>query len=124
VHARVDAQGAPRQLEITPGNYHDNSSAEVLLDGIEAGAVIGDKAYDADWIIDLIESQGMLAVIPSTAMRKEQRDIDKELYKERNVVERFFNRIKHYRGLATRYEKTVESYLAMLLLACIKGWLL
>jgi transposase len=120
----VDAKGRPRQIEITPGNYHDNSSAEALLEDIEAGAVIGDKAYDADWIVDLIEGQGMLAVIPSTATRKEQRDIDKELYKERNVVERFFNRIKHYRGLATRYEKTVESYLAMFLLACVKGWLL
>ena len=124
VHARVDAKGRPRQIELTPGNYHDNSCADALLEGIEAGAIIGDKAYDADWIITLIEGQGMLAVIPSTANRNEQRDIDKELYKERNIVERFFNRIKHYRGLATRYEKTAESYLAMVHLACIKGWLL
>jgi len=95
-----------------------------LLDGIEAGAIIGDKAYDADWILTLVEGQGMLAVIPPTKSRKEPRDYDKELYKERNIVERFFARIKHYRGLATRYEKTVESYLALFHLACVKSCLL
>jgi transposase len=120
----VDAQGRPRQIEVTPGNVHDSECAEILLEGTEAGAVIGDKAYDADRILVLIEGQGSLAVIPPTRNRKQPRDYDKELYKERNAVERFFARIKHYRGLATRYEKTVESYLALFHLACIKSCLL
>jgi transposase len=120
----VDTQGKPRQIEITPGNFHDSECAEALLEGVEAGAIIGDKAYDADRILLLVEGQGMLAVIPPTKSRKEPRDYDKELYKERNGVERFFNRIKHYRGLATRYEKTAESYLALFHLACIKSCLL
>lgn len=71
----------------------------------------------------LIESRGSLAVIPSKSNRKVAREHDKELYKERNHVERFFNRIKQYRGLATRYEKTAASYLAMLHLACVRLWL-
>lgn len=109
---------------MTPGNIHDCSKAEALLTGIEVGAVIADKGYDSDEVVLLIESQGALAVIPPKANRKVSRDYDKELYKERNHVERFFNRIKQYRGLATRYEKTATSYLAMLLVACIKLWLL
>jgi transposase len=120
----VDAQGKPRQIEVVPGNLHDSECAEELLEGVEAGAILGDKAFDADRIIVLIEGQGMLAVIPPTKNRKEQREYDKELYKERNIVERFFAHIKHYRGLATRYEKTVESYLALFQLACIKSCLL
>lgn len=71
----------------------------------------------------LIESRGALAVIPSKSNRKLPREHDQELYKERNHVERFFNRIKQYRGLATRYEKTAASYLAMLHLACVRLWL-
>ena len=114
----MDAQGKPRQIEITPGNFHDSQCADALIEGVEAGAIIADKAYDADRILVLVEGQGMLAVIEPTKSRKEPRDYDKELYKERNVVERFFARIKHYRGLATRYEKTAESYLALVQLAC------
>ena len=120
----MDAQGKPRQIELTPGNRHDSECAEALLDGVEAGAIIGDKAYDANRILTFIGEQGMLAVIPPIKSRKEQRTYDKELYKERNLVERFFARIKHYRGLATRYEKTAESYLALFHLACVKACLL
>lgn len=95
-----------------------------MLEDVLAGAIIADKAYDADWIMNLIEGQGMLAVIPSTRNRREQRDYDKQLYKERNVVERFFAKLKHYRGLATRYEKTAVSFLGLLHLSCIKSFLL
>lgn len=96
----------------------------MLLANIEAGAIIGDKGYDSDEVVLLIEAQGALAVIPPKCNRKILRDYDKDLYKERNHVERFFNRIKQYRGLATRYEKTATSYLAMVHLACTRLWLL
>jgi transposase len=95
----------------------------VLLADVEAAVVIADKGYDSDAILELIGSRGALAVIPPTRSRKLRRRYDRALYKERNHVERFFNRIKQYRGLATRYEKTAGSYLAMLHLACLRLWL-
>lgn len=94
-----------------------------MIESADAGAIICDKGYDSDEIVMLIESKGSLAVIPSKSNRKIAREHDKGLYKERNHVERFFNRIKQYRGLATRYEKTAASYLAMLHLACFRLWL-
>lgn len=108
---------------MTPGNIHDCSQAPALIEKAEAGAIIGDKGYDSDQVVMLIESRGTLAVIPSKSNRRVAREHDKELYRERNHVERFFNRIKQYRGLATRYEKTAASYLAMLHLACSRLWL-
>ena len=95
----------------------------MLLATLEAAAVIADKGYDSDAILELVGSYGALAVIPPTRSRKVRRRYDKALYKERNHVERFFCRIKQYRGLATRYEKTAASYLAMLHLACLRLWL-
>jgi transposase len=109
---------------VTPGNIHDCSKAEDLLQNISAEYIIGDKGYDSDSIVRKIEEAGASAVIPPKSNRNAIRDYDKALYKERNHVERFFNRIKQWRGLATRYEKTVESYLAMLHLACVMLWLL
>lgn len=97
--------------------------APLLLANVEAGAVIADKGYDSDAVLELIGSRGALPVIPPTRSRKIRRRYDRALYKERNHVERFFNRIKQYRGLATRYEKTSTSYLAMLHLACLRLWL-
>lgn len=94
-----------------------------MLTNAEAGAILGDKGYDSDAVIALIEGRGMLAVIPAKSNRKNPRDLDVELYKERNQVERFFNRLKQYRGLATRYEKTKTSFLALVQLACVRIWL-
>jgi transposase len=108
---------------VTPGNVHDCAHADALLEHITAKAVIADKGYDSDAVIKKIETAGALSVIPSKSNRTVQRPHDKELYKERNLVERFFNRLKHWRALATRYEKTVESYLAMLHLICARLWL-
>lgn len=95
----------------------------MLLEHITAKAILADKGYDSDAVVEKIEAAGAIAVIPSKSNRKVQRPHDKELYKERNLVERFFNRLKHWRGLATRYEKTAESYLAMVHLACARLWL-
>lgn len=97
--------------------------AGTLLENITADAVIADKAYDSDAVIDKIESAGATAVIPSKSNRKKKRVLSKSLYKERNLVERFFQRLKQWRGLATRYEKTPASYMAMVQLACARMWL-
>ena len=82
-------------------------------------AVIADKGYDADYVVEDIESRGAQAVIPPRSNRKQLRDYDKYLYKERNLVERFFNKLKHFRRIATRYEKTSRNYLAMVTFAAI-----
>lgn len=115
-----------------PGQQHDVKQAQLLLQQYPLSekqrqalmAVLGDKGFDSQDLIDFIESLGAEAVIPPRKGRKQTRDYDRELYKERNKVERFFNRIKHYRRIATRYDKSAISYASFLQLACIMTWLL
>lgn len=97
------------------------SSPDALSDLV---AVLADKGYDSNALLAYIASLSAEAVIPSRKNRRQQREIDRELYKDRNKVERFFNRIKHYRRVATRYEKTGRNYLAMLHLVSAMVWLL
>jgi len=94
-----------------------------LVEGIQAEYWLADKGYDTNWFIELIEQQKAVVVIPPRSNRKVQREYDKQIYKERNLVERFFNRIKNYRRIATRYEKTACSYLGMIFIASILIWL-
>ena len=109
-------------FRLTPGQRHDITQAEPLLKQCtltetqrdELKAVLADKAYDSDAFGAHIESLEAEAVIPSRKGRKEPRLYDSELYKERNKVERFFGRIKHYRRIATRYEKSAQNYLSFL----------
>ena len=96
----------------------------MLLTGIEAQAVIADKGYDADWFIEAMRAAGATAVIPPKRNRKVLRQYDRNLYADRNKVERLFNRLKQYRRVATRYEKTARSYLAMVQVAAIMTLLL
>jgi transposase len=90
-----------------------------LIEGLPAQAVLADKAYDADHLLRYLEEHNIQAVIPPRANRLEQRDYDRELYKDRNLVERFFNRMKHFRRTATRYEKLARNFLAMITLVCV-----
>jgi putative transposase len=113
----VDALGNPVRVELSGGQAGDAPYAASLLADCEAFAVIADKAYDADWFLDGLAHNGCEAVIPSKANRLESRAIDKNLYADRNKVERYFNRLKQYRRIATRYEKTASSFLAMVHLA-------
>lgn len=85
--------------------------------------MLADKGYDANDILDFLKQRGARACIPPKANRKFPQDYDRNLYKERNLVERFFNRLKHYRRIATRYEKTARNFMAMLTLASILIWL-
>lgn len=104
---------------MTPGQQADVTQAESLLEGYTPTAVIADKGYDSDALVQVIEAKGSEAVIPPKSNRKEPRDYDSDLYKERNLVERFVNRIKHYRRVATRYEKTARNFLGFIYVASI-----
>ena len=109
----VDALGNPLRFVVSEGQRADVKFAESLIEGYgQAGAVVADKAYDADRLIEVIGQMEARAVIPPKKNRKEPRKYDKNLYKDRNKVERYFGRVKHYRRLATRYEKTARNFLA------------
>jgi transposase len=107
------------EIRLTPGQKADVTQAERLLEGYSPEAVIADKAYDSDPLIKSVEAKGAEAVIPPKANRKQQRDFDRHLYKDRNLVERLINRFKQYRRVATRYEKTARNFLAFIQVASI-----
>ena len=102
---------------LTPGQAHDLACAEQLIDGADPDALLGDKAYDADPLVDILTQRGITPVIPPKANRKSPRDCDFALYCERNLVERFFNKLKHYRAITTRYDKLARNFLAGVQLA-------
>ncbi len=102
---------------LTPGQAHDLTCAEPLIDAADPQALIGDKAYDADALIDTLNQRQIIPVIPPKANRKTPRDCDFALYCERNLVERFFNKLKHFRAIATRYDKLARNFLAGVQLA-------
>ena len=85
--------------------------------------MLADKGYDSDALVASLEAREIAAVIPPKANRKKQRACDFALYRERNLVERFFNKIKHYRGIATRFDKLAITFLAGVLLVCVVLWL-
>ena len=123
IHALVDADGLPIRLSLTPGQASDVHGAQALLNDLRRGTVVlADKGYDADWIREMIEAQEAAPNIPDKSNRKVRHCFSKVLYKERNKVERFFNKIKHYRRVATRYEKLGDNFLAMVKLAAIRVW--
>jgi transposase len=115
--------GNPLALSLTGGQVHDITQAETLAAQVEPEALLGDKGYDSDGFIEVLEMRAIKPVIPPKANRKLKRDCDFALYCERNLVERFFNAIKHFRAIATRYEKTARNYLAGLHLVCALAWL-
>jgi transposase len=111
----------PVKCIITPGNTHDIQAARELLAEIRKGqTVLGDKAYDANWLREYVAERGGWANIPPKTLRKSPICFSPWLYKQRNVVERFFNKLKYYRRIATRYDKLGSAYLAMVKLACIR----
>jgi transposase len=112
IHALVDALGNPANLMLTPGQTHDLTCAEPLIENVDPAALIADKAFDADPLIDTLQRREITPVIPPKANRKSKRDCDFALYRERNLVERFFNKIKHFRAIATRYDKLARNFLA------------
>ncbi len=112
IHALVDALGKPVAFSLTPGQASDLSQAEPMLENVAPEAFLADKAYDADRLIIALEARGIKPVIPPKANRLVQRCCDFALYRERNLVERFFNTLKHFRALATRYDKLARNFLS------------
>jgi transposase len=117
IHVAVDGQGKPTQILLSPGQDHDVTKAPELMRDSPADKVIADKAYDSDPLIAQIAAQGATPVIPPRANRNEPRDYDHHEYKKRNVVERFINRLRQCRRVATRYEKTARNFLGIVLFA-------
>lgn len=119
----ADALGRPLRFILTGGQVHDVVTAPALLDGIEGGAVIADKAYDSNSLRQLIADAGMVAVIPSTRSRKVLIPHDANLYKTRNRIERCFNKLKHFRRFATRFDRKAIHFLAFIHLASAMVWM-
>jgi len=110
------------ELILTAGQQHDINQAPALLAKHEPRYVIADKAYDSDEFIATIQGRGSRAVIPSRAGRTVKRRTLRKQYRRRNLVERFVNRIKHFRRVATRYDKTRRNFLAFAQLAALLCW--
>lgn len=123
LHALVDAEGRPVGLRLTGGQVHDASEAEELIEAMPEGAtLLGDKGYDSNTIREKAAEKNIWANIPNRSNRKQRFGFSPWLYRERNLVERFFNRIKQYRGIATRYDKNPANFLAAIKLICIRIW--
>ncbi len=114
----------PVRIVLSQGQSSDKTVAPILLEGLKPGRdLIADRGYDARAIINLIESRGGRAHIPTCRDRKAQRSVDRALYRQRNLIERFFNKLKHFRRIATRYDKTARNFLAAVLLAASRLWI-
>lgn len=124
IHALVDAEGLPIQLSLTEGQAYDGHAAVPLLEHLQKGNILlADRAYDSNAIRKIVGEKGAWANIPAMRHRKETFAFSSFVYRERNLVERFFSKIKHFRAVATRYEKHAENYLALVKLASIRIWL-
>jgi transposase len=124
LHARVVGNGLPVQLELSPGQMNDAPMAELLLNDPPRGAdVIADRGYDADWIRDMIENSACKPPIPPKSNRNDEIAYNKKLYRKRNLIERFFNKLKQFRHIATRYDRSPLNYLAMVKIASTRLWL-
>lgn len=123
IHALTDAAGKPRLLLITPGNLHDVMAAPELLSAVGPVArLIADKAYDTNKLRNLLAEHGIEAVIPSIARRKPLIPYDPVAYRQRNLIERMFCRLKDFRRIATRYDKLARNFLAGVMLAAVLTW--
>jgi transposase len=124
IHAVVDNNGLPVQLALTAGEAHDNRLAGKLLSRLKSGTMLlADRGYDADWIRALAAKKGVWANIPPKCNRNSPICFSPYLYRARNLIERFFNKIKQCRRVATRYDKLAANYLAFVQLASIRLWL-
>lgn len=123
IHAAVDALGNPVRLRLTAGQTSEYGQANALIEGFRAGYILADKGYDSDGFILKIQESGADPVIPPRRNRLAPREYDKVLYKDRNLVERLFQKLKGFRRIATRYERLKRNDQAMLDLAASILWL-
>ena len=121
--ALTDALGKLADFCLLPGQAHDLRGVPDLLDGLAAGHMLADRAFDADWLRDALSQRDIAPVIPPRKNRKHPASYDEEMYKWRHLVENFFQKIKDYRGIETRYCKTDSSFTAFISLAATILWL-
>ena len=113
----MDALGNLVRFVLLPGQRHDTVGVAPLIENIAFGALLGDRAFDVDWLRAELDSRGAAAVIPPKANRKARISYDKAVYRWRHLVENFFAKLKEFRAIATRYDKTDESFRATIHLA-------
>ena len=124
IHALVDASGLPIALKLTEGQAHDGRSASDMLEALAEGQILlADRAYDSDALRQALANRGAWANIKPMPNRKNVPAFSRFLYRYRNLVERFFNKLKHFRAIATRYEKHDANYLALIKLAASRIWM-
>ena len=123
IHIAVRGLGCPVRIVLTAGQRGDCPQAYGLIDGLPADVVMADTAYDADPLRQAIAEKGAIAVIPSNPSRSRKHPLDTHLYAQRHLVESCFSRLKQFRRVATRYEKTARNYLAVVTLAATILWL-
>lgn len=119
----ADTLGRPLRFILTPGQAGDITTSCALLEGLETEAVLADKAYDANWLRALIRQMGAEAVIPCNPTRKLPIPYDRAAYKARNRIERCFNKLKHFRRFATRYDRLAIHFLSFIHLAAVMIWM-
>jgi len=119
----VDAHGMPLRGIVSDGPTADCTQAHALIEGLDAAYLLADKGYDADVIVEECQKNGTEPVIPPKKNRKIQRKYDKELYRERHLMENAFLHLKRWRGIATRYAKNAASFLAAVHIRCLAIWL-
>ena len=123
IHALTDALGNPLAFRLTGGQAADITQAEALLPDDPIQAVVADKGYDADAFVATVTARGAVAVIPPRKNRQQPREYDRYVYQERHLIECFFGKIKHYRRIFSRFEKTARNYLAFLCFVATLVWL-
>ena len=124
IHALVDACGLPIALKLTEGQAHDGRSAADMLATLGAGDILlADSAYDSDALRRSLAERGVWANVKAIPRRRDIPAFSGFLYRQRNLIERFFNKLKHFRGVATRYDKHPENYLAGVKLASARIWM-
>ena len=124
IHALVDANGNPIALKLTEGQAHDGRSADDLLDGLGAGQILlAERAYDSDALRTALAERGAWANVKPMPRRVNIPAFSPFRYRYRNLVERFFNKLKHFRAIATRYDKLASTFLAAVQLVSVLIWL-
>ena len=123
LHVAVDALGNPLRVILSAGQIADIEQAAALIKDQPAKFIVADKGYDSDAFVEAISTQGCQPVIPPRSNRLNPRSFDRHIYKNRNLIERLFCRIKQFRGIATRYDKLAKSFLSFVHLACAFVWL-
>lgn len=124
IHALVDANGLPIAVKLSEGQAHDGRSAADMLDGLGDGQILlADRAYDSDALRTTLSARGAWANIKPMPNRRTIPAFSAFLYRYRNLVERFFNKLKHFRAIATRYDKHDANYLALVKLAAARIWM-